>query len=289
MRSLLSQLASTAPTFLLFLKNVENIEIYDWPSFSDSPILSHTTSITTSRALRTRRSFVLSASLSRTPQANDYAMEIISSTPATEPVKQTWVVCNQLGGGRATVMANDPALSHMKLIPWSGVAALLPSPSTLPLTNGQAYCFLPLPVSTGLPVHVNGYFELSSNRRDVWWGDDMAGDGRARAEWNHALIHDIAAPSYARLVEQTVQKYPEYYEKLFPTADPAMKPLSQLWEILLDAFYEHVKNLPVLYSASTDKWVAPSDAVLASDPSDTPLLSILSVEVSISTGTLPTL
>ena len=32
-----------------------------------------------------------------------------------------------------------------------------------------------LPVRTGLPVHVNAYFELSSNRRDIWFGGDMAG------------------------------------------------------------------------------------------------------------------
>lgn len=67
----------------------------------------------------------------------------------------------------------------MRLVPWAGVAARLstsaaaiarpegegiecaaPSPP-----RGAAYCFLPLPVVTGLPVHVNGYFELSSNRR----------------------------------------------------------------------------------------------------------------------------
>ena len=34
---------------------------------------------------------------------------------------------------------------------------------------GRAFCFLPLPVLTGLPVHINGYFELSSNRRDIWF------------------------------------------------------------------------------------------------------------------------
>ena len=35
--------------------------------------------------------------------------------------------------------------------------------------EGHAFCFLPLPVQTGLPVHVNAFFELSSNRRDIWW------------------------------------------------------------------------------------------------------------------------
>ena len=36
-----------------------------------------------------------------------------------------------------------------------------------PPFEGHAFCFLPLPVNTLLPVHVNGFFELSSNRRAV--------------------------------------------------------------------------------------------------------------------------
>ena len=42
-------------------------------------------------------------------------------------------------------------------------------PSEPPL-DGRAYCFLPLPIRTLLPLHINGYFELSSNRRDIWYG-----------------------------------------------------------------------------------------------------------------------
>ena len=58
------------------------------------------------------------------------------------------------------------------LMPWTGVAALLSVGDATPQLgegSGRAFCFLPLPVRTGLPVHVNGYFELSSNRRDVWY------------------------------------------------------------------------------------------------------------------------
>lgn len=36
-----------------------------------------------------------------------------------------------------------------------------------PPFTGHAFCFLPLPVKTLLPVHVNGFFEVSSNRRDI--------------------------------------------------------------------------------------------------------------------------
>ena len=58
----------------------------------------------------------------------------------------------------------------------------------VPPLVGQAFCFLPLPVQTGLPVHVNGTFELSSNRRDIWHGSSMSGDGAARANWNLTLL-----------------------------------------------------------------------------------------------------
>ena len=49
-----------------------------------------------------------------------------------------------------------------------------------------------------MPAHLNGYFELSSNRRDVWFGEDMAGEGRRRSEWNGRLLEDVVAPVYAR-------------------------------------------------------------------------------------------
>eukprot|EP00966_Prymnesium_polylepis_P153712 3549704-Prymnesium_polylepis.1 len=68
-------------------------------------------------------------------------------------------------------------------VPWGGIAARL-SPDAREGkwdVDGRPYCLLPLPATTGLPVHVNGFFELSSNRRDIWYGDDMVGAGRLRA------------------------------------------------------------------------------------------------------------
>ena len=39
--------------------------------------------------------------------------------------------------------------------------------------SGHVFCFLPLPLeqksSTGLPVHINGYFSISQNRRHLKW------------------------------------------------------------------------------------------------------------------------
>lgn len=37
-------------------------------------------------------------------------------------------------------------------------------------------------------------------RRDIWFGEDMAGEGKRRSEWNSLLLRDVIAPIYASLV-----------------------------------------------------------------------------------------
>ena len=117
-----------------------------------------------------------------------------------------FLVCQAAAGGPAA----DRALELSKhlaapLVPWGAVAADISEDLDLqsaePGGGGQAFCFLPLPVRTGLPVHVNGFFELSSNRRDVWHGTDLAGAGAQRARWNLMLLEEAVAPAYAALIE----------------------------------------------------------------------------------------
>jgi len=100
------------------------------------------------------------------------------SSGVTEVVREDWLVCNQLSGGAAQAMALQAwRKEKVKMIPWVGVAMHLAthvsttghnsgarSLSCSTSTGGRAFCFLPLPADTSLPVHINGYFELSSNR-----------------------------------------------------------------------------------------------------------------------------
>ena len=135
------------------------------------------------------------------------------------------MVCSSLAGGDVKTLALSDVGEKRGLVPWVGVAARAPNPTpTLDTTEGavetapdddepgpgsgsgsvpprseslrgRAFCFLPLPVLTGLPVHVNATFELSSNRRDVWRPEDAAGGGAARGEWNEKLLADAVAPA----------------------------------------------------------------------------------------------
>lgn len=101
-----------------------------------------------------------------------------ADTGVTEVVREDWLVCNQLGGGEARAMALQAwKKEKVKMVPWVGVATHLATHVSVPgyssggrslscrsSTGGRAFCFLPLPADTSLPVHINGYFELSSNR-----------------------------------------------------------------------------------------------------------------------------
>ena len=122
----------------------------------------------------------------------DMTVDIIKAE-ADHVVTEKWAILSALGGGEAKLMAVDPTTAHLRLVPWAGVAALLQRDGEVAHSvRGRAFCFLPLPAETGLPVHVNGYFELSSNRRDIWRGDDLAGEGRTRAQWNKALLQGVS-------------------------------------------------------------------------------------------------
>ncbi len=92
---------------------------------------------------------------------------------AGAPMRQSWLLCNALGGGRARALAlQAQQRARRGLVPWAGVAAPLPLPAHASQEaaagqaeaekgsgsieskeegrlDGQAFCFLPLPCSTG--------------------------------------------------------------------------------------------------------------------------------------------
>ena len=155
-----------------------------------------------------------------------------------------WLMVNGIGGGRARDLASKINEHNLKLVPWVGVAALLESSDT-PLESGRAYCFLPLPVKTGLPVQINGYFELSSNRRDIWHGTDMTGVGQLRSEWNSVLLEDVIGPAYARLILEATRiiGFNDQFLSLWPTSL-----VDKPWMSVVTSMYRSLARLPVFWS-----------------------------------------
>jgi sacsin len=220
--ALLTSFREGATRTLLFLKNVRRVNCMVLTPGDTEPKLLFTASLDApaadprqpaiaflsgagTGAVMNKKQF--NAYLSRVPEAQlpmaagVVQTQVVDGDAGGAPPER-WLVCSAIGGGRARAMAVDD-VSGRGLVPWAGVAAQLPSTQESAqalVLRGRAFCFLPLPVRTGLPVHVNGYFELSSNRRDIWTGEDLVGAGAKRSDWNSALLEDLIAPSLGRAI-----------------------------------------------------------------------------------------
>ena len=89
--------------------------------------------------------------------------------------------------------------------PRHGIAAPLSTFTKREEFKGQVFCFLPLPVYSGLPVHVNGHFILNSTRRELWTSTDIYRVDD-RSMWNESLVHALAS-SYAQFLCQARSHY----------------------------------------------------------------------------------
>ena len=88
-----------------------------------------------------------------------------------------------------------------KTLPKHGIAATFKRAENF---NGKVFCFLPLPVYTELPVHINGHFALNSDRRYLW--TSTTDDPDSRTKWNASLIKAIAS-SYVHFLVRAKHYY----------------------------------------------------------------------------------
>ena len=89
--------------------------------------------------------------------------------------------------------------------PKHGIAAPLGSLSQLGSFHGDVFCFLPLPVSCDLPVHVNAHFILNASRRNIW-KSTVPGEIDNKSRWNENLISAISS-SYANFLMEAHSHY----------------------------------------------------------------------------------
>ena len=120
----------------------------------------------------------------------------------TKGVVQKWCVSEQLGTRPDVVVPKSVSRAicagELRLLPRGGVACLLESKVKLNRNKGSVFCFLPLPIKTTLPVHINGHFALGyENRRSLW---DKADRDSYKTEWNEFLCREVIAPCYLRLL-----------------------------------------------------------------------------------------
>ncbi|XP_053401273.1 sacsin-like [Mercenaria mercenaria] len=124
-------------------------------------------------------------------------------------VETKWIVSWALGKNESLRLSKK--ISEKGAVPLSAVAVpMRDKDNTIPLTlddvpigfynKGHLFCFLPLPITTDLPVHVNGCFSVTSDRRGL---SCLTEDDKKKGDnymWNQALMEDSLVQSYVELL-----------------------------------------------------------------------------------------
>ena len=131
--------------------------------------------------------------------------------------QEKWLVVQQVGFEKQVQLSIKDAYRRgdLGMLPRGGVACLLEKSSTLdePASKAKkAYCFLPLPLETNLPLHINGHFALNHESRRNLWRDEAGG---YRTDWNNALLGDVIASCYLTLLDE-VRSF--FYFQISPTS-----------------------------------------------------------------------
>ena len=159
--------------------------------------------------------------------------------------EEEWLVIHQFGFSSNYDLPNEIDLAwkkgEIKLLPRGGVAARLDKPNAQ--NDKKAFCMLPLPIKTGLPVHINGHFALDHEaRRNLWHGTSDI-----RSLWNKQIVEALIVPAYLAALRHLqvfeavninkVQRSVDSYNTLFPDGE---KTTDEVWKSLAYAFYRTV-------------------------------------------------
>ncbi|XP_028400770.1 sacsin-like [Dendronephthya gigantea] len=179
---------------------------------------------------------------------------------------QTWLVVSTSGTNDCLKIARSQEGKACGFLPCGGAAFVVSSnQNSNSDLSGELFCFLPLSITTGLPVHVNGFFAMMSNRVEIW-KRSTTGNQPVEVKWNEALMEDALARAYIMLLENLkdwIGKIKDYeFYSLWPSSDTVdmkswAKLVQKICSVLLDP------NTKLFYSDG--HWMSIDDGLILSD------------------------
>ncbi|KAJ8257133.1 hypothetical protein COCON_G00192850 [Conger conger] len=107
-----------------------------------------------------------------------------------------WLICSCMDVNEALKFSLSESGRRLGLVPCGAVAVLLSegenrtwTVKTNPTPIGEVFCYLPLRIKTGLPVHINGCFAVTSNRKEIWKTD-------TKGNWNSVFMRHVIVQAY---------------------------------------------------------------------------------------------
>ncbi|KAL9834733.1 LOW QUALITY PROTEIN: sacsin-like [Geothlypis trichas] len=268
-------LAEEGEDLVLFLRHVHTIIFSEIPPDGKELVekLRVTTELTEDDA-KLRRDF--QARLSQAMDGNSptplsYTMKVKNSRAKTTSL---WRVISQIG-----VQDGAEETPELKWLPYGAVAARL---EPLNRVRGRAFCTLPLPLVTGLPLHINANFSVDAARCRLHW--DKGGTG---ATWNGFLLRHLVVPLYCyfltrqwkalepeKLQYRSLELCQQHLNSHFLQFFPVMKRVLPMFQDMVREVYKHLSRarLPLVpvYRESpvrvTITWASPGGEDMLKEP-----------------------
>ena len=274
-RQLFHALEKEASVILLFLKNIEEIALFETDqSNTTKQIFIVKLSDRCRQEIGQKKKSLLKQIklLSERSVSNtniSLTLEIEECSAKGMVLTHKWLVYHQIDAQDSNLKRLS---SELGLLPWVGFATPLVASQRQALSSngGRLFCFLPLPPDadskTGFPVHVHGYFGLTDNRRGLKWpGLDCQND--PTAEWNVRLLERVGSEAYASMLVELVDKQINEPGDVSAKADlfyqswPNLLSVESHWKGMLIPMFSILKEKTVLWSSS-GHWVRPAQAYL---------------------------
>ena len=256
---LLHHLKEEASSILVFLKHVELVEVF----------------VCEETASEMRQLFSVTKKTSNTAARLDM-IENHSSHP--QPICSPCVIdfnADQDHSSHHYLVASalsPQTIDQEGMIPLAEIAvevmkkdnALIPKP----VENALLFCFLPLPFESHLPFHVNGFFDVGKDRRNLTGAQDSVG-----SKWNSDLVKGAVPLALECLIAHLAQKcclrgnvLMSYYS-IWPEEDSTMVTEQTKW--LANVILQSSKHLLAKSSRKIlwcdingGQWVSPCEAYL---------------------------
>jgi sacsin len=271
---LLSELKSEAPHLLLFLKHIQSLQVYILKNDAKTP-----------------SEMVLQFQVQK--QLNDVSSRLqIIQNPRSSAYSCSSFTIKVLDNAKESSArylmssyVSDSCTDRPGLISLAELVLQLSDNEVPdPITDGYVFCFLPLPIKSELPFHVNGFFDVGKDRRGL-----KEAVNSPEYAWNESLVVNALPIAFinalARLCKQ-LRLNPSHmtdgmkenclkkYYALWPGAYSGLVDTSRrhIHSWVSSVFADAVRRL--LISSNEDiiwsdvdggKWVSPQDVYLFSD------------------------
>ncbi|WP_019029046.1 DUF3883 domain-containing protein [Colwellia piezophila] len=187
--------------------------------------------------------------------------------------KEKWAVANGLFRGNENNLIHQAikALNitpiPRKVLPWVGVAIKIGGDGKPCTIKGKTFTFLHLPIDSGHPVHIHGWFDLNDTRTELTF-KGSGNDKEILIGWNQLLLKEGVGKAWVNLLSFIKNKnYIKEYYKLW------LNPQNNMFDnSLKSGFYRHASINDCFYSLTkdTEGWMSSYKGALHihEDPND---------------------